>query len=144
MGTPSKSRGRQNSPTPTGVRRCQTRECRSSQNRQNLSLSGPTWIMKIIGWTRPCRQQPELLDLLARLLPAPKNIKKKSLPQSSKISKNRTLDAQCFNFNTLLMPSGPPFSINFRDHLNLSNCNNCNAKTSFLQCQASHFGIKKH
>ena len=40
------------------------------------------------------------------------------------------------------MPVGPPFTINFRDRLNLSICNTYNAKTSFLPFQASHFGIK--
>ena len=38
LGTSSKSSGRQNSPTPAGVRRSQTKECRVSQNGQNLSL----------------------------------------------------------------------------------------------------------
>ena len=37
-GTPSKSSGRQNLPTPAGVRRCQISEYRISHNGHNLSL----------------------------------------------------------------------------------------------------------
>ena len=40
------------------------------------------------------------------------------------------------------MTFGIPFSINFPDRLNLLICNMYNAKTSFVQFQASHFTIK--
>ena len=40
------------------------------------------------------------------------------------------------------MTFGIPFSINFPDRLNLVICSRYNAKTSFLEFQASHFGIK--
>ena len=78
-----------------------------------------------------------------RLLPASKNIKKTSLPQSIKISKTHALDAKGFNFDDLWMPFGSPFSINFPDRQNLLICNMYNTKTSFLQVRASYFGIKK-
>ena len=37
---------------------------------------------------------------------------------------------------------GTPFSIKFRDLLNILTCNNYNAKNCFEQFQASHLGIK--
>ena len=52
-------------------------------------------------------------------------------PTKSKSQKNHTLDAKGFNLYALLAPFGPPFSINFPDHLNLISCNRYNAKTFF-------------
>ena len=65
------------------------------------------------------------------LLSRPKTHQKTSLPKSIKISKNHTLDTQGFNFDHFLMPYGPQFSINFRDHLGLLICDEQNAKTFF-------------
>ena len=73
-----------------------------------------------------------------------KNIKTSILPKSINISKNTTLDAQGLNFDDFLMPLGPPFWINFRDYLNLLNCNKYNAIDIFLQFPASHFGTEVH
>ena len=61
---------------------------------------------------------------------------------SKSLEKSATLDAQGFQFDHLLMPFRLPFSINFRDRLNLLNCNKYNAKTICLQRQASHCGIR--
>ena len=49
--TPSKSSRHQNPPTLAGVRRCQTRECRLSQDGQNLSL-GP-WFSSLAADVAP-------------------------------------------------------------------------------------------
>ena len=42
-----------------------------------------------------------------------------------------TLGSKYFNFNVFLMPFGPPYLINFCDHLNLLNCNKYNATPFF-------------
>ena len=44
LGIPSKSSGRQNPPTPAGVKRCQIREC-SELKHPKPKLSGPIWTM---------------------------------------------------------------------------------------------------
>ena len=64
-----------NPPTPTSVRRCQTRECRISKNGQNLSLvvqSGLWFASTAIPGDPTCHQKSDFFDLLDHLLPAPK------------------------------------------------------------------------
>ena len=62
------------------------------------------------------------------------------IPKSIKISKKHALIAQGFNFDDFLMPFETQFSIHFRNRLNLLICSTYNAKTVFLQCQASLLG----
>ena len=93
---------------------------------QNLSLvSQPGLLMSSIfaGFSISACPKVKFFMILARLLPAPKTSTKTSLPKSIKISINHTLGAQCFNFDAIVAPFGPPFSFNFRGHLNLLNCN---------------------
>ena len=96
LGLPLRSSSVQNPPTPASVRRCQIRECRIWHEPE---LKDPTWIMTCSpGYPqRPDFSPTSIMLFLARLLPPPKNILKTSLPKSIKISKDHTLDAQCFN-----------------------------------------------
>ena len=87
----------------------------------------------------PFRKKSDLFVFGARLLPAPKNIKKQSLQKPIEILKNHTLAP---HFDDLGALFGPPFPTNFPDHLNLLNRNTYNAKNSFLPSQASHLGIQ--
>ena len=128
---PSKSSGRQSPPTLAGVRRCQTNKSRawleSSSIRAQFGFQMASQISILgLGTLKP--PQIYLFAFWARLLAERRNIKKTSLPKSINISKNATLDAQGFNVDDLLAPFGFSFSINFRDHPNLLNCNNYNAK----------------
>ena len=57
------------------------------------------------------------------------------------LGRTRLRFLQC-DFEGVLMPLGPPFSIKLPEHLNLLNCNMYNAKNYFLPCHASHLGIE--
>ena len=85
-----------------------------------------------------CRRKSDLFALGPAFWPA--GFCLPSLPKSICISKNHTSDAQGFNSDAFLATCWSSFSINFPARLNFLNCNRYNAKTSFLQFQASHFG----
>ena len=79
LGTPLKSSGHKNPPTPAGARHCQTRECRVWQNLSFRVQAGLSFGSNI----SPTKCFCFFGD---RLLPAQKIIKKLSWPKSIKIS----------------------------------------------------------
>ena len=80
-GLASKSSGTPNLPTPGGVRRYQTRECRITPNGQNLSLGGPAGLSHSLFWIWWTASNQFWGIFWARLLPAPKNVKTSKLAQ---------------------------------------------------------------
>ena len=72
---------------------------------------------------RPTPYPPTLARISMGVLGLPatsKSTAKKQASQNHTNLKNTPLDAK---YSDLLMPFGPPFLINFRDHLNVLNCN---------------------
>ena len=128
---------------------CQERQRNNPQRGSNGGVWGGMPVSSGLpagdgGFINRSFSEVNLFVIWARLWAERRNIKKTSLPKSIKISKNATSDAQGFNFHDLLMPFEPLFSINFPDPLNLSNCKNYNAETSFFTITDLQFWYQNH
>ena len=138
LGSPSKSSGRQNRPTPASVRRCQIRECRiwpEAERKWSRWImicihGGPTFRQTYVSGGPPFASTQK--HQKCKLAKIHQNLKKKKTPWTPNAS--------------ILMIWGRNLDLHLRssfpDHLDLLNCDKYNAQTSFLLFQASHFGIK--
>ena len=95
--------------------------------------AGPAKIQVVYNiWITFCKT----FEFLYRILPTPKSIKNLHF---SKTYLNLKMSTKWNPSDQFWMPVGAPFSIKFRDMLNLLKCNMYNAKASFLLLRAPPF-----
>lgn len=106
FGGPFKSSGRQNPPTPIGVMRCQTRECRIIQNGQNLSLvtQPGLWHYPIMSFLDPVPRLRAAKNLIWGLGGAPfcQHLKNSKIQACQNPSKSQKITPWTLNASILM------------------------------------------